>query len=195
MAFVHNTFVEYRTTVFEKLSSHYNVDFFFERFDSSLFNRRSTFKFQFLRNFKVNKSYSFSPFLFFHLLNGKYNLFVAGAIGELNTYVTFFVSRLMRKPFIFWDEDWYWTCTKWKQLVWSSILYTINKSEAILVPGSKSKKFFLSINPLLKRKIFIAPNVSILPQNQSIRRKANDIRKALKLDGKKVVLYLSLIHI
>ena len=189
VAFVHNAFIEYRTPFFNKLSSEHDVRFFFEWFDSTFAKSKPGFVFHFLRSFKISEDYSFSPLLFFYLLNGKYNLFVAGAIGQLNTYVAFFVSRLLRKPFIFWDENWYWTCTKWKLLVWPYMLHTINNSKAIVVPGSKSKDFYLSINPSLKNRIFIAPNVSLLPQNQRIRTKAKEFRRALKLNNKKVVLY------
>ena len=58
-----------------------------------------------------------------------------------------------------------------------------------MVPGSKAKEFYLSINPQLKNKLFIAPNVSILPQNQVIHAQADLLRKSLNLDGKKVLLY------
>jgi glycosyltransferase involved in cell wall biosynthesis len=189
IAFVHNSYIEYRTPFFDKVSLHFNTRFFFERYDSSLARDKPAFMFRFLRSLKINGNYSFSPLLFFHLLNGKYQVFVAGAIGELNTYITFFVSRLLRKPFIFWDENWCWPCNKWKRLVWPFILYTIKNSEAILVPGSKSKDFYLKINPTLKNRIFVAPNVSLLPQNQTIKLKANRFRTTLKLQDKKVVLF------
>ena len=189
IAFVHNSYIEYRTPFFDKVSSHYNTSFFFERYDSSLLGDKPPFMFRFLRSLNINKNYSFSPLLFFHLLNGKYHVFVAGAIGELNTYITFFVSSLLRKPFVFWDENWYWLCTRWKRLVWPFILYSIRNSKAILVPGSKSKDFYLTIDPTLKNRIFVAPNVSLLPQNQTIKLKANRFRTKLKLQDKKVVLF------
>lgn len=189
MAFVHNAFIEYRTPLFEKLSSRYNVKFFFEWFDSSKSKSKPSFLFQFLRSFKITKNYSFSPFLFFYLLYGRYNLFIAGAIGDPNTYIAFLVSRLLRKPFIFWDENWYLPRTKPRLLAWALMQYTINNSEAILVPGSKSRDFYLSINPDFRNKIFIAPNVSLLPQSHEIAFKADELKKALKLNGKKVILY------
>ena len=105
MAFVHNAFIEYRIPLFKNLCRIYNINFFFEWFDLSLGKNKDELPFQLLKSFKINDQYSASPMLFFHLLKGKYNLFIAGAIGQINTYLTFFVSRLLKKPFIYWDEN------------------------------------------------------------------------------------------
>ena len=189
IAFVHNSYIEYRTPFFDKISSHFNTSFFFERYDSSLVRDKPYFMFRFLRSLDINRNYSFSPFLFFHLLNGKYQVFAAGAIGELNTYVTFFVSRLLRKPFIFWDENWYWPRTKWRNIIWPFVLKILKTAEAVIVPGSKSKEFYISINPSIENKIFIAPNVSLLPQNAEIKLQAEALKKTLSIEHKKVILY------
>ena len=182
-------FIEYRIPLFEKLSLDYDISFYFEWFDSSLSRSKPTFKFQFLKSTKITNNYSFSPLLFFYLLKGRYNLFIAGAIGQINTYITNLVSRLLRKPFIYWDENWYWPSTKLRRLAWPIILQTLKNAQAIVVPGSKAKDFYLSINPQLKNKIFIAPNTSLLPENQNIHAQADLLRKSLKLNGKKVILY------
>ena len=189
IAFVHNSYIEYRTPFFDKISSYFNMSFYFERYDLSLVRDKPSFMFRFLRGLDINRNYSFSPFLFFHLLIGKYQVFVAGAIGELNTYVTFFVSCLLRKPFIFWDENWYWPRTKWRRIIWPFVLQILRNADAIIVPGSKSKEFYISINPSIENKIFIAPNASLLPQNMEIMRQAEALRKTLFIESKKVILY------
>lgn len=189
IAFAHNACIEYRLPLFEKLSQDYNVNFYFEWFDSSLSREKPSFKFQFLKSIKISQDYSFSPLLFFHLLLGRYNLFIAGAIGQINTYIAFFVSRLLRKPFIFWDETWYWPCTKLRTLFWPIIIWTLKNAEAIVVPGSKSKDFYLSISAEFNNKIFVAPNASLLPQNQSIANRAEKLKEMLELKNKKVILY------
>ena len=136
VAFVHNAFIEYRIPLFEKLSRDYNLNFYFEWFDSSLSRSKPTFKFRFLKSIKITKDHSFSPLLFFHLLKGRYNLFIAGAIGQINTYIAYLTSSLLRKPFIFWDENWYWPSTKLRRLAWPIILQTVKNAHAIVVPGS-----------------------------------------------------------
>ena len=189
IAFVHNAYIEYRTPLFEKLSDQYCVNFFFERFDRSLIREKPYFQLRFLINFKIAKDYSFSPLLFFHLLGGKYNLFIAGAIGQVNTYVAFFVSRLLRKPFIFWDENWCLPRSIWRSLAWPFLLQILKYSKAVVVPGSKSKQFYSALNPSIKCKIFVSPNASLLLPNKSIRVKADTLRDTLKLKDKKVILY------
>ena len=145
--------------------------------------------FQILPSVKITSKYSFSPTLLIHLLKGKYNFFVAGAVGQLNTYITFFVSKLLRKPFIFYDENWYWPRTKWRHLIWPFLSRILKNSSAIIVPGSRSKEFYVSINPLIENKIFIAPNVSLLPQNIVVKHRADALRKELSLENKEVILY------
>ena len=189
MAFVHNAYIEYRTPLFDKLSSKYNSHFFFEWFDSSINKTKPTVSFQILTSIKINSKYSFSPMLLIHLLKGKYNFFVAGAIGQVNTYITFFVSRLLRKPFIFYDENWYWPRTKWRHLIWPFLSRILKNANAIIVPGSRSKEFYISINPSIANKVFIAPNVSLLPQNIAIKLRADALRKELSLENKQVILY------
>jgi glycosyltransferase involved in cell wall biosynthesis len=53
-----------------------------------------------------------------------------------------------------------------------------------------SKRFFLSIIPRGEEKIFTAPNTSILPQSKDYKHRADDLRKKLNLDNKKVILYV-----
>jgi glycosyltransferase involved in cell wall biosynthesis len=127
--------------------------------------------------------------LFIHLLNGKYNFFISGAIGQVNTYITFIVSRLLRKPFIFYDENWYWPRIKWRHIIWPFLSLILKNANAIIVPGSRSKEFYISINPSIENKIFIAPNVSLLPQNIGVKLRADALRKKLSLENKKVIVY------
>lgn len=190
IAFVHNAFIEYRTPLFEKISTQYAVDFFFEWFDHSFIEDKSKIQhYRFPRSFPPKTERSFSPTLFFYLLEGKYDLFIASGIGPLSTYITYLVSRLLHKPFVFWDETWCWPRTKWRALAWPMILWTIKNASAIVVPGVKSKEFYLSIDPSKKSKLFTAPNASLLPRDKNIVLQANRIKEELKLYDKKVILY------
>ena len=189
IAFVHNAYIEYRLPLFESLSRSHCIDFFFEWFDLSIRKNQFTFKFQLLKNLKITSKYCFAPMLFVRLIKGRYNFFIAGAIGQINTYITFFASRLLRKPFIFWDENWYWPRTKWRHIIWPFLSEILKNANAIIVPGSQSKNFYISINPSVENKIFIAPNASLLPQNMKIKNQAETLRKTLFLENRKVILY------
>ena len=79
--------------------------------------------------------------------------------------------------------------TTLRRLVWPILLQTVKNAHAIVVPGSKAKEFYISINPQLKNKIFIAPNASLLPQNQTIYAQSERFKELLKLNNKKVILY------
>ena len=127
--------------------------------------------------------------LFLRLIKGRYNFFIAGAIGQINTYIAFFTSKLLRKPFIFWDENWYWPRTKWRHIIWPFLSKLLENANAIIVPGSRSREFYISINPSLEKKIFIAPNTSLLPQTKEIKLQAEALRKILSIENKKVILY------
>jgi glycosyltransferase involved in cell wall biosynthesis len=70
-------------------------------------------------------------------------------------------------------------------------LWVLKNADAIVVPGAKSKEFYLSIPQIKRDRIFVVPNVSILPPvNEAIYRKIDDIRETLKLKGKKIILYV-----
>lgn len=186
---MHNAYIDYRTPLFEKISEKYDVHFFFEWVDQSFVRNSSSIRLKILRSFRFVDEYAFSPLLFFFLLKGKFNLFIAGGKGQINTCVAYVLSRLLRKPFIFWDETWYWPPTRWRLLAWSMIRSLLKNASAIVVPGIKSKEFYLSITPSGEDKIFIAPNARILPQCDYYRNRADEIRKRLRLDNKKVILY------
>ena len=190
IAFVHNAYIEYRIPLFENLNAIYNIKFFFEWFDLSMVKNKVSLSYQLPKSFKITNQYSFSPTLFLCLIKGKYNFFIAGAVGQINTYITFFISRLLRKPFIFWDENWYWPCTSWgRRLIWPFLLQILKNAEAIIVPGSKSKTFYSSIHKTIKTKIFVAPNSSTLPLSKEVRLLATELKKLLSLEEKQVVLF------
>ena len=188
IAFVHNAYIEYRIPLFERLSTLYDVIFFFEWFDLSIGRKKPLISFRFLKSFKITGEYSFSPMLFLQLIKGKYQVFIAGAIGQANTYLAFFVSRLLRKPFIFWDENWYWPCTKWRRIAWPFLLLILKYAEAVVVPGSKSRNFYIATG-IAKEKIFVAPNASLLPLTQEVKLRAAKLKKSLSLEDKKVILF------
>ncbi|MBN2604096.1 MAG: glycosyltransferase family 4 protein [Candidatus Thermoplasmatota archaeon] len=192
IAFVFYAYLGYRIPLFEKLSSEYNMHFFFEYFDSS-FKRdtkhASKIRLNFLKRIKLTSKYFFSPSLFLYLIKGRYDVFIGGNIGEINTYITCLVARLLRKPFVFWDENWYWPSKKWRRFAWPIILWAINNSQAIVVSGSKSKEFYCAINYSIRRKTFVEPNVSLLPKSKEISSHTKVLRKSLKLNKKKIIVY------
>lgn len=186
IAFVHNFLLDYRKPLFSKLAYCFNFNFFFEASNTSF---ESNFSFSILKLIKLTKSFSFSPSLPLHLINGKFSLFIGCGIGQINTYITFLISRILRKKFIFWDEQWYWPLTPTRFILWPFLRLIVRKSSSIIVPGSASKHFYESILGKSDKKIIIAPNVSKLINYKKYIKSANKLKNQLKLDNKKVILY------
>lgn len=186
---MHNLYVEYRLPLFEKFTQNYPGSvFFFERFDRSPEGLTPAFAYEFNSALHLKDEYTLSPLLFFRLVRGKFNLFIAAGKGQLNTYATWFASRVLRKPFILWDEEWYWSPSTIRRLGWPIYLLLARTSKAIVIPGLKSREFYGSILTE-KGKLVVAPNASVLPLDHKVKQRAQEIRASLNLADKKVVLY------
>jgi glycosyltransferase involved in cell wall biosynthesis len=173
IAFIHKKYIDYRTPVFKLLGQRYNIVFFFENRDRP---EKTELKAKFSSTL-IFRSIRFSPVLFFKLLFGNFDLYISGELLYTNTLLTLLVSKLLRKPFIIWSEEWYPDNAhpprhlKTKKAI-------IKHSSACIAAGVKSHGF-LSFLGAKKNKIFIAPNASIpniihggknnplIPQNQS----------------------------
>ncbi len=188
IAFVHNRYILYRLPLFRKLAKRFNILFFFDRVHPKITITGEVFNYKILKSILVLRSYyaTLSPALFFHLLKGKYHLFIGAGIGHFGAYAAFLISRLTHKPFILWSEVWYWPKTILRALIWPFTNLMIRRSNAIVVPGSKSKEFVLSIGAEAG-KVFIAPNASSATLMKTIRKEK--LKKRLRIESKKIVLY------
>jgi glycosyltransferase involved in cell wall biosynthesis len=99
------------------------------------------------------------------------------------------VSRLLRKPYIYWDEQWIWPITVQRFLIWPFLKSLVKNASAIIVPGTKSEKFYASIIPRCRGKIFVAPNVSLLSKNSCYEKRTEELRAKLQLADRKVILF------
>lgn len=186
IAFVHNMYINYRLPLFQRLSIEYNITFLFGKVDSNTKLLDNNLNFHLLKSVHfLENTISFS--LIYNLLKKKYDLII-GSGGLALGLQTFIISRFARIPFILWDETWYWPKTKIRILFWPIIKLMIDKSFAIIVPGSKSKEFFISANSD-PDKIFIAPNASILQLDKRKILSAKKIKEKLGLQNKKIILY------
>ncbi len=193
IAFFHNMYIKYRLPLFQKLSRIFNITYFFGEVDSKTPVQNRIFNFKVLKSVpfvKTNLYYStLSPTLFFHLLKGKYDLFIGCGMGQISTHIVFLVSRLARKPFIVCEEVWYWPRTFLRMLVWPLVNVMLAKSNAIVVFGSKSRELLISLRAD-PNKIFVAPNASICVLNKSIAVKKEEMKERLGIQNKKIILYL-----
>lgn len=193
IAFVHNKYIKYRIPFFERLAKNFEVTFFFDQIDRKTKVQRDSFSYKILRSIVVANTPTYdlrlAPTLFCDLLRGKYDLFVGSGIGEFSAYIAFAVSRLTGKPFVLWNETWYWPITLPRSLVWIVVKIMMLKADAIIVSGSKAKEFVIS-NCVDPRNVFIAPNASDVIIDRDVLSSEKELKKNLGIEGKKVVLYL-----
>ena len=192
IAFIHNRYIGYRLPFFEKLAKMYNMKFFFDQVDPKTKVLECHFAYTVLKSIQILESsiydITWSPMLPYHLLKGKYDLFIGADIGHLGTCVTFIIAKLLRKPFILVNEGWDYPRTFLRSLRQSFLNIMIRKSNAIVVSGSKAKGFILHSGADPKN-VFIAPNASSLAIRENIVFDEAKLKKQLGIEGKYVVLY------
>lgn len=192
IAFVHNRYIGYRLPFFEKLAKLFDIRYFFDQVDPKTNVQGYIFSFNVLRSFQILHSpiydVTWSPMLPYHLLKGKYNIFIGADVGHPGTYVAFIVARLLRKPFILCNEGWSYPRTLLRSLRQPFLNMLMQKSNAFVVPGTKAKEFFLhcGVDP---ERIFVAPNASRPIINESTIHQNKKLKEELGIEGKCVVLY------
>lgn len=192
IAFIHNRYIGYRLPFFEKLAKLYDIKFFFDQIDPKTKVQKRLFVYTVLRSVQILKSslydVTWSPMLPYHLLKGKYNIFIGADLGQPGTYVAFIVAKLLRKPFILCNEGWSYSRTLIRSLRQPFLNVMVHKSNAFVVPGTRANEFFLgcSVDP---EKIFIAPNASICVLDRNIAIEKEKMKERLGIRDKKVILY------
>lgn len=163
ISFIHNRLIDYRVPIFEMLSKKYDIVYFFEKDKDPKITKIKT---EFSKTVKILKyNVHFSPLLPLKLLRGDFDLFISGDLGYWNTIVTFFLAKLLKKPFIIWSEEWHPEDVLKKRRLNVKRKIVLN-SDACIAPGSQSVSFLRYLGAQDK-KIFIAPNASIPCFNNS----------------------------
>lgn len=179
--------------LFEKLAKTCDIEFFFDQVDPKTNVQKCTFAYKVLRSLQILHSsiydVTWSPMLPYHLLKGKYNLFIGCDAGHLGAYAAFIVARLLGKPFILGNEGWYYPTTFLRSLRQPFLKRVMQKSNAVVVTGTKAKQFCLrcGADP---EKIFVAPNASKLTISKNIISQNQKLKEELGIKGKRIVLYL-----
>ena len=197
IAFVFGKALPYRISFFLKLSRFFDVDFFLESVETTdvleanlCYECYRSFNVPFLSKYGsyMYGSPSFPVDLAFRLVRKEHDLIVSKGIATFASYISFVLSRLLRKPFVLWDETWYYPKTFARTLAMPFMKTMARNCEAVVVPGSKSKEYFISlgVNP---ERILIVPNACEMPEVDS--KRADDLRKELGIGEKRVVLYFS----
>jgi glycosyltransferase involved in cell wall biosynthesis len=112
-------------------------------------------------------------------------------VGSLFDFVSFFVTKIRRKPFILWSETWHFSERESVafRLVSPFFRFVIRHSDAVLVPSQMHKAETISLGARAT-KTFIMPNVSSMYVISSDYGKAEELRSRFALKGKRIILYV-----
>jgi len=188
IAFVHNYYIHYRVPLFKMLSRLFDVVFFFDYI--STYVKSIDRDLRYVINVGPSiKGLKLPVLLWFHLIKFNPDSIIAGDAINPSTIISFIVSKLLRKPFILWEERWFWYPSLLSALLWPIARFIALKADALIVPGTLAKNFYESIG-VKSKKIVIAPNASYVYVDEAQRLKAQELRKRLNLYDKIVILYL-----
>ena len=198
---VHNTAMPYRVPFFELLYKNYKVFFVF----TQLINQ---FK---LRGMMVSKEIGciddssftiLNKTFFLHsllqflsiLLKSDYDLIVSSIdylppSSFVYNFLCFLIGKLRGKKIIFWNEEWLAPRHFLRYILGPAINIIIHGADVILVPGTKHRKYIISLGALPK-KVFIVPNVSNLRAQEIDVNEKNNLIVDMGIKGKKIVLYV-----
>lgn len=196
--FIHNTAVWYRRPFFRRLSQVYDVRFVF----THLQVQRDEYGVEISENiegmegitYRVCKRHLGIPTgLIPELLWGNFELIV-DSLGTRWSVPSFLIAKLRRKPILLWSEDWGWRGKSLKGLFTPAVTrFLVSHSDAMLVPGTKHKEYFVSLGAL-GEKVFVMPNATNLVMRGSHLADSEALKDALCIRGKKVVLYVGRIR-
>lgn len=194
--FIHNTAMWYRRPFFNLLSKIYDIKFIFTHLDVSkeIYDVKIQDKIEGMEaDYVVLNNYLNVAFGVIRESLGDYDILVGGSWDSLpeiiETSIYFTLSKLRRKKFILWTEDWNWKVKSNKRIFVKFFAKIIVKnSDAILVPGTKQKEcvIYLGSKP---QKVFLMPNASNFSKSQ-ISTGKNLLDKYPHIKEKKIILFV-----
>lgn len=201
--FMHNAAMWYRLPFFRMISENYDLDLVFTHIqviediydgniDSSI-NGLENVNYHILKN-----NHGFAKGIVAKAF-GDYDILVGGSwdtVQELiETMFIFFITKIRRKPFVIWREEWGWKrnySIKEKGLEFLVKLIA-RHVDAILVPGILHKDYFNKTIGVKEENIHIMPNVSNISADIQPIRKNNVNKQVLyvgRLIERKGVIFL-----
>ncbi len=183
----------YRIPFFKSISKSYDVKFIFTRMDI----RKSTYgarlpdakELDGIKYASIDNHTNTAIGLIKQLAINKYDIIIDSFVF-IEGIIPFIFAKLKRKSIIFWTEDWGWVrqSTLKRRFIVQLENLILNKSDALLVPGSRHKDYFMSRN-IPAEKIFIMPNVSNISFfNDDLSNKQDFALR--KLPNERIILYV-----
>jgi len=162
---VHNTIAPYRHPLFEKLSKivdlivyYCTVKHSYRKWD--LWPRSYDYKFKVLPRIFIRTSFgefSLNPTIVSEIIKNKPHIIIIGGYVDPTIWLAFAMSKILKIPVIYWTEGIREPNSLPGKLTKPLRMLFIKKSKAIIVPGSLSKRYVISLGADVN-KVFIAPN-------------------------------------
>jgi len=103
IAFIHNYYIHYRVPLFKMLSQTFNVVFFFD--DVSTYVKNVDIDLKYIINEGPSiKGVKLPLLLWFRLIKYNPDVVIAGDATNPSTILSFIVSKLLKRPFVLWEE-------------------------------------------------------------------------------------------
>ena len=198
IAFVTNTCDHFSVKPFERLSTKYDVDFYFTGGDERWRPKgnksyRGNFKGTYLK--KINLlGLRITPGIF-KLMFRPYDVFIKSFDDRFALPVIFLMAKLKRTPFIFWSGTWSHPKTLFHRLSFIFTKFIYRFSEANLVYGEHIKRYLIDLK-IDQKKIFVEHHAMdnddfSQPVSQETKVK---LKQKFNITDEKIVLYVGRIE-
>jgi len=123
------------------------------------------------------------------LFQEHYDILVA-YLGSVEMLFCFLAAKLRRKPIILQSGKWGWKGKSSERNLASPFTkFIVPRSDAILVPGTKHKEYFVSLGAS-PDKVFIMPYASNIIIKEEDYKEEKKLRGRFDIGTKKVILYV-----
>jgi len=196
--FFHNTAMWYRRPLFKRLSQIYDIKFIFTHIGvcndiygveiGNVIEGLEGVDYEILKNHFPNN-------IALGVINRAmkdYDIIVGVSYNSLSelieTCLYFPIVKLRKKPIILYSED-FGGKTLSRKIITPLLKFFTRMSDAILVPGTKHKEYFISLGAS-PEKIFLFPNASNITIKESDYIFKEKLKENLKLKDNKIILYI-----
>lgn len=195
---VYNTIMWYTKPFFMRLSEIYNIKFIFTNmqlgkriYGVKILEGNEGFgemKYKVLKDYGNIRYFGTAFGLLNDLLTGHYDILVA-SLGSIDMLFCFLAGKLRKKPIMFLSGSWGWKGKSSERNLGSVFTkFIVPRSEAIVVPGTKHREYFISLGASPGR-VFIMPYASNIIIKEEDYEEEEKLRGELDIGTKKVILY------
>jgi glycosyltransferase involved in cell wall biosynthesis len=194
---VHNIVAPYRHPAFEKISEDHRLDvtvyycsWGYPGRIWDAFPREYQYKYKFLSGATM-KGLFVNPSIIFEMIKNRFDAIIIGEWMYVTMQIAFIMSKLLRTPVLLWTEGvrepWSFVGSVTKAIR----MLLIQKADAIVVPGSLSRSYVVSMGAR-RSKVIVAPNTIdndfFIKLSSQYKKSKERLKKELQIETQKVIL-------